>query len=258
MKLQYLFSGFVLLVLTGCYTQLGRIPEPMYPERSTNANSQMISSANKDSVQQEADSTGQRQGHTELEKDTVFIERYSTRTCYWGRDFFGRPELFCSDSPNYRPWYLHYSSPWWIDDPLYACPDRYFWDFRSNSCRYYNDYYRSHRWGSDRYWYGSTPRNYHPGSSRPSSESAGRDPRKRGGFPQQSTSDNATSSYDSAPAKRSGSSDRTGSYGGSSIQGSSGSPSSSSSGSSVNESETESDRQSQPPQQRRDPRKRGF
>jgi hypothetical protein len=94
--------------------------------------------------------------------DTVKVT--NNQTCYWTRDFWGRPELRCYDSYYGRDWYRYNYYPWWNRSSSYyygdynnygwneQCPAYYYYDYSCGACRYY----RSYR-GNQRSWWWDSP-----------------------------------------------------------------------------------------------------
>jgi len=143
-------SAILMLALPGCYTQFAALDR--YGDR-TPARAQAEDDSAADTI-----SAAPR-------VDTVRVRE--RETCYWQRDFFGRPRLRCYRSYYDDDWYDFYYRPWWYSpssryygsDCDCYCPYLYsYHDGYCTDCVYCRDYCywycRSYHYSGGRY-YGS-------------------------------------------------------------------------------------------------------
>jgi hypothetical protein len=139
-----LLTGFVL---SGCYTQFSTL-EPAPPSHQARDTVVTVDSSG-DTV------TSIKQVDT--------IVKQEQRTCIWGRDMFGYPQLQCYDSYYPHDYYTYNYAPWWYrNDPYWhdydRCPRYYYYDNGCGCCRYYEqqpNYYQGWGGGGGGGWGGS-------------------------------------------------------------------------------------------------------
>ena len=134
-----IFIGFLLGMLSGCYTQFSTLDEKIPPAPKVTYE---IDSATGDTVK------------VYNRADTLV--KAPNQTCYWTRNLWGEPELRCDNSYYSQDWYLYNDYPWWYNRDPYMydaygrCPQYYYYDGSCGRCRYYSDrgnYYNGSGWG---------------------------------------------------------------------------------------------------------------
>ena len=134
-----IFIGFLLGMLSGCYTQFSTLEEKIPPAPKV---TYKIDSATGDTVK------------VYNRADTLV--KAPNQTCYWTRNLWGEPELRCDNSYYSQDWYLYNDYPWWYNRDPYMydaygrCPQYYYYDGSCGRCRYYSDrgnYYNGSGWG---------------------------------------------------------------------------------------------------------------
>ena len=134
-----IFIGFLLGMLSGCYTQFSTLEEKIPPAPKVTYE---IDSATGDTVK------------VYNRADTLV--KAPNQTCYWTRNLWGEPELRCDNSYYSQDWYLYNDYPWWYNRDPYMydaygrCPQYYYYDGSCGRCRYYSDrgnYYNGSGWG---------------------------------------------------------------------------------------------------------------